>query len=297
MSDLALHTRKQRRLKTFPGLKANSFMHPWDVKATESLRKVPGLDTVTKKVIEYGFERIKHLENLADNIQVTERTFSRLHRGVQWAAKILDMPAPEVFVTLDAQFNAFTYGHTKPYITFSSSLLELCDDEELLYVIGHEMGHIKCEHVLYKTVAENIRSILDAVGKATLGLGNLVGTGLALPLLDWYRKAELSADRAGLMCVQDPEVALRLFMKLAGGSAYAKTSMDRQDFLNQIRAYEEDQDSTLDRTYKLFITVFRSHPFPIMRAKHLDEWVRTGEFTKTTGISIDPEPTETGAAS
>ena len=278
------NARKQRKLKTFPGLLPSSFMHPWDTKAMATLRKVPGLDTVTKKILEIGFERIRYLENIADNIRVTPRTFSRLHRAVTWSAKILDMPMPEVYVTLDPNFNAFTFGHTKPFIAFSSGMLELCDDEELLFVVGHEMGHIKCEHVLYKNVAENIRSILDAVGKATLGLGNLIGTGLALPLLDWYRKAELTADRAGLLCVQDPEAALRIFMKLAGGSPVLHDQLDRADFLEQVRAYDEAESSKLDATYKLFLTAFRSHPFPIMRAKHLDEWIVAGDFAKIAGV-------------
>src|SRR5690606_592117 len=115
-------------------------------------------------------------------------------------------------------------------------------------------GHIKCAHVLYTVVAENLKTILDVVGRATLGLGSLVGSGLALPLYDWYRKAELSADRAALLCVQDPEVAIRSFMKMAGGASSLFCAMDESVCLDQIRSYVVRDASKLDKAYKSLIT-------------------------------------------
>ena len=271
---------KRRKLKTFPGLKADTFMHPWDIKATESLAAVPGLDTLVRKVMEYGLERVFYLQNIADNVRVTDKMFPKLHKYLQWGCKILDLPEPEMYVSMQYDFNAYTYGHTRPFMVLSSGLLDMLDEEERLFVIAHELGHIKCRHVLYTVVAENLKTILDVVGRATLGLGSLVGSGLALPLYDWYRKAELSADRAALMCVQDPEVATRVFMKMAGGAMSLFDEMDKDAFVEQIRAYEERDDSNLDRAYKFLITAWRTHPFPILRAKHLDEWVQSGEFAR-----------------
>lgn len=285
-------TKRQRKLKTYPGLNAEQFMHPWDVKATQTLRSIPGLDTVVKKVMEYGFERMYYLQNVADNIRVTERSFAHLHQYLRWGCKILGVEEPEMYVSLSEDYNAYTYGHTRPFITLSSSLLEILDDEECFYVIAHELGHIKCEHVLYTVLAENISTVLDVVGKATLGLGSLVGSGLSLPLYDWYRKAELSADRAALLCVQDPDVAVRVMMKLAGGGGTKSHQIDRADFLEQIRAYEDADESKLDQTYKFLLTMFRSHPFPIMRAKHIDDWIQSGGFSGLSGVDaeISPDP-------
>jgi Zn-dependent protease with chaperone function len=275
---------KKRKLRTYPGLKAADFMHPWDQKATEALRAVPGFDAVIKKVLEYGLERIFYLQNVADNVRVTERMFPKLHRYLRWGCQILDVPEPELYVSMKFEANAFTYGHTRPFIVLSSGLVDMLDEEERFFVIGHELGHIKCEHLLYTIVAENLALLLEIVGKATLGVGALLGTGLALPLYDWYRKAELSADRAALLCVQDPEVATNVFMKLAGGAETLFSEMDRDEFMRQIRTYEDADASNLNRFYKLLITAFRTHPFPIMRAKHLDEWVSAGSFAKVGGV-------------
>lgn len=276
------------QLKTFPGLRSADFMHPWDVKATAALKAVPGFDKLIAKVMEYSFERVYYLQNVADNVRVTDKMFPRLHRYLRWACKILDVPEPEFYVSLDPAYNAYTYGHTRPFIVMTSSLLNLLDEREKMFVIAHELGHIKCHHVLYTLVAENLAALLEIVGKVTLGLGSLLGAGLALPLLDWYRKAELSADRAGLLCVQDPAVAMRAFMKLAGGAESLHDAMEPQEFLRQIRAYEDRDVSTLDRAYKLLITIFRTHPFPIMRAKHLDAWITGGGYQKTSGLAAQP---------
>ena len=72
-------TKKRRQLKTFPGL-ADRFQHPDDLAATAALQAMPGLDTLVAKVMEYGFERVYYLENIADNVRVTPAMFPRLHR-------------------------------------------------------------------------------------------------------------------------------------------------------------------------------------------------------------------------
>ena len=277
----------RRKLKTFPELDVATVMHPWDVQATRTLQKVPGLETLTKKVMEYGFERVFYLENVADNVRVGEHMFPRLHRLLLWACKILGVAEPELYVNTDPVPNAYTYGHTRPFVVLTSGLVDMLDDEELLFVIGHELGHVRFGHVLYTVLARNIVTILEIIGKATLGLGQLLGFGLALPMFDWYRKAELSADRAGMLCVQDADVPMRVLMKLAGGSTTMYEQMNQEEFLRQIRAYEDADESTLNKMYKVLLTAFRTHPFPIMRAKHMDEWIRSGEFTRLTGVQLD----------
>jgi len=267
---------KKKRLKTFPDIEAKDFQHPWDAKATEALKNVPGLDKVIAKIMEYGLERIFYLENTASNVRVTARQFPRLHRSLGWGCKILGVEEPELYIELNPVPNAYTYGHTRPFIVLSSGLVDMLDDEERFFVIAHELGHIKAGHVLYTVLARNIAEIVALVGQATFGIGTVLGQGLVLALHDWYRKAELTCDRAGLLCVQDIDPCIRTFMKLAGGARQLYSEMDKQEFLRQIRAYEDADVSTLNKAYKVLITAYRTHPFPIMRAKELDAWHGTG---------------------
>jgi Zn-dependent protease with chaperone function len=270
---------KKKRLRTFPEIEAKDFQHPWDATATEALKSVPGLDLVVSKIMEYGLERIFYLQNTASNVLVTPRQFGRLYRALGWGCRIIGVEEPELYVALDPAPNAFTYGHTRPFIVLTSGLVDMLDDEERFFIISHELGHIKAGHVLYTVIARNIAEIVALAGQVTLGVGAALGQGLVIALYDWYRKAELTADRAGLLCVQDIDPCIRTFMKLAGGASKLYEEMNRQEFLRQIREYESADFSTLNKAYKILITAYRTHPFPILRAKELDEWHSSGYRT------------------
>src|SRR5512133_364210 len=238
--------KKKRKLRPLSGLSVEEFRHPTDTRATEALKKIPGLDKLLAKILEYGLERLFYVDNIASNLRVTPAMFPRLHRSLTWACKILDVTEPEMYVTLDPIPNAWTYGHTKPFVSLTTGLVDMLSDEELFFVIGHEVGHIKAGHVLYGTMARNIAAVIALIGQATFGIGSCLGQGLVIALYEWYRCAELTADRAALLCVQDLEPARDTFMKLAGGTTRLAAEMDRDEFLRQVRDYEDVDRSTLD---------------------------------------------------
>jgi Zn-dependent protease with chaperone function len=273
---------KKKKLHTFPNLTAKDFQHPWDATATDALKSLPGVDLVISKIMEYGLERIFYLQNTASNVRVTKRQFPRLHRSLGWGCKILGVEEPEMYISLDPVPNAYTYGHTRPFVVLTSGLVDMLDDEERFFVIAHELGHIKAGHVLYTVIARNIAEIIALLGQATMGIGALLGQSLVVALLDWYRKAELTSDRAGLLCVQDLDPCIRTFMKLAGGARQLYAEMDKDEFMRQIREYESADLSNLNKAYKLMITAYRTHPFPILRAKELDLWHSSG-YRKIAG--------------
>jgi Zn-dependent protease with chaperone function len=205
--------------------------------------------------------------------------FPRLYRNLVWGCKILDIEEPELYVAMEATANAYTFGHTRPFVVLTSALIDMLDDEERFFVLAHELGHIKANHVLYTVLARNIAAIVAMLGQMTLGIGALLGQGLVLALNEWARKAELTADRAGLLCVQDVDPCIRTFMKLAGGASKLFGEMDQSEFMRQIHEYEDADRSTLNKAYKLLLTVNRTHPYPIMRAKELDSWYG-GEYSE-----------------
>ena len=263
---------KKRKLRTFPGISAAQFQHPSDTKATDALKAIPGIDKAISKIMEYGLERLAYLDNTASNVRVGEKMFGNMYKSLKWGCQILDMEEPELYVTLNPVPNAYTYGHTNPFIVMTSGLVDLLTPEERFFVIGHELGHIKADHVLYTIVAHNIAEIMRLIGQATFGIGSLLGQSLVYALLEWHRKAELTADRAGLLCVQNMDSPVSSFMKLAGGAATLFKEMDKDEFLKQIRSYEDTDRSNLNKAYKILLTAERSHPYAILRAKELDAW-------------------------
>ena len=124
---------------------------------------------------------------------------------------------------------------------------------------AHELGHILSDHVLYRTMTILLLQL------ATLGfpIVGLAARALLVALLEWYRKSELSSDRAGLLAVQDPEVAMRAMLKMAGGRQRAEeTSL--QEFIQQAEEYRTGGD-VADQVYKILNLIGATHPFWVLR--------------------------------
>src|SRR5437588_5556030 len=146
MADAALiQTPRRVELK---GIDPTAFQHPLDRQATDQLSKLKGFDTFMGKFIEYGFERIEYVLNIASSVRVGPRQLPKLHEMLQQSCAVLDLSEPELYVS-EGGVNALTSGANNPYIVLQSGLIDLMDDDEVMAVIAHELGHIKCKHVLY----------------------------------------------------------------------------------------------------------------------------------------------------
>jgi hypothetical protein len=162
-----------------------------------------------------------------------------------------------------------------PFIVLNSSLVESVADEELLSVIAHELGHCMSGHVLYKTLLAIL--VRFSVFAFSVPLGGASLMAIIMALREWDRKSELSADRAGLLVVQDPEVSYSLLMKLAGGAH--TDQMDINEFFLQAEEYN-NSGNLLDSVYKLLNLVGQTHPFPVLRLTELKTWVDRGDYAK-----------------
>src|SRR5262249_55436430 len=135
-------------------------------------------------------------------------------------------------------------------------------------------GHYKAGHASYRAILFLILTV------GLRGLPFLAGIALLpiqIALLEWYRKSELSCDRAGLLASQDPVASMRMFMKMAGGGK--PEEMDLNAFMVQAKEYEEGGDA-MDGVYKVFNTLFMTHPFHTLRAAELHRWVEGGDYDR-----------------
>jgi Zn-dependent protease with chaperone function len=262
----------------FPGLDPAALQHPYDRAALNTLQKVPGLDVIVRKFIELFPERVAYIQNVAQTVRVTNTQCPELYVQLQEACAILDMREPELYVAHNPLPNAWTSGHDHPYIVVTSGLLDLMNEDEIMAVIGHELGHIKSGHVLYRTIALCITLLLTIVGDMTLGIGRLIGRSIEAALLEWYRKSEFTADRSSLLVIQDPQVLLSLMMKFAGGTLFQRNQMNAQEFLKQADLYEEVDANILDRVYKMLLVMPVTHPLTIVRAREIMTWSESREY-------------------
>ncbi|WP_131748226.1 M48 family metallopeptidase [Frankia sp. Cppng1_Ct_nod] len=275
---------KSRRIR-LPGLDPDAFRHPLDRRATRTLQRVPGFDRAVAKYIEWGVERTQYVENTASGVKVGPRQLPGIYAVLREACAVLDIPEPELFVR-HGPVDAYTAGHNHPYLVLFTGLIDIMDDDELLAVVGHELGHIKCGHVLYGTMARIVGGAMGVglARKANAIVGNLAAFGLGAGLAAWSRKAELTADRAAMLTVQDPDPCVRMMMKLAGGATRWLDQMNPDAFLEQARLLDDMADeSMLARFHRLRIRATGSHPLAVERARYFDEWLHEDEPRKILG--------------
>ena len=189
----------------------SEFIHPEDEAALKQLENIPGFPALVKKVMELGFEQLQYGMNMATAIRLSPTQLPELYNHLPPICERLGIAEPEFYLQMDPVPNAWTFGDTKIYITITSGLVELLDDEELDAVIAHECGHILCRHVLYHSIAKYILS-----GADSLGILGALTVPVQYAILYWERKSELSCDRCGSI-ITSPEVVARTMARLSGG--------------------------------------------------------------------------------
>jgi len=262
--------------KRFPDLSVRAIEHPADRAALTALRRVPGFDVVLKKLLGLLGERSLRTIYLASAVRVNERQFSGLHGLYTECLQILDVQdQPDLFVAQTPFVNAGAIGTDNPFIVINSGTMRMLDDDEQRYILGHELGHIMSDHVLYKTMLNMLLRM--TVVRFGIPMGWLAIWAIIAALSEWDRKSELSADRAGLLCVQDPPVVYRSLMKMSGGGDVDEMNLD--EFIRQAEDYEKGGDK-LDSFYKILNLIGRRHPFPVLRLGEAKKWVEEGEYRK-----------------
>lgn len=144
-----------------------------------------------------------------DAVVVSATQYPDLEERIKRCAAKLDMPIPHQAFLLHGNgiFNAFaTRFLGKNYIALYSDVVDALEDHPnaLDFYIGHELGHVKRNHVLKHTF------LLPSMWLP------LVGAAYA-------RACELTCDRHGLACCQNPEDARLGMAALAAGGKRWKT--------------------------------------------------------------------------
>ena len=266
----------QRGRVRFPQISSRAYEHPADRSALVALRTLSGFDVVLRRLSGLFQERRHRLLFLASAVRVDERQFRGVDRMYAEAVSTLDLPArPELYVVQHPMPNSMTLGMDEPFVLVTTALLDLLDDDELRFILGHELGHAHSGHAVYQTMLQHLIRLSANLGWLPLGYWPL--RALVAALREWSRKAELSGDRAGLLVGQDPDAALRVHMKLAGGARLSE--MDSEAFLGQAAEYDAAGDLR-DGVLKLLNLEGQTHPFAVLRAAELRRWAESEDYAR-----------------
>jgi Zn-dependent protease with chaperone function len=267
------------------GISSKAYEHPADRAATASLQSIPYLDRVVRKLIELGYENALRQAALGMSVRLGEEQLPNVWRLQERAYRTLDLePVPDLYLTqvpfgnpmAAAVPNAFTIGAGQPIVVVQAGLVRLLNEEQLYAVFAHEAGHVLSDHVLYGTALTII-----------MQLSRLPGLPLPLmplraALMEWYRSAELSCDRAAALVTRDPLTVCRVLMVLAAGGEAKRLDLDV--FMKQAQEYREGGKG-LSRLSRLLLDLRVTHPMPVRRIHELMAWVGSGEYDRIIGGS------------
>ena len=203
-------------------------------------------------------------------VRVGERQFPALYAKVARCADVLQIPLPAVYVSPElASLGAHTFGTSEDAtLVLSGALVDHLTEAELLFVIGHECGHIQNNHVVYLTALYTLTQTANLI----LRLG---AQPVVLALRAWSRRAEITSDRAGLLCTRDLGIATAALIKLALGSRKLYGDINVDEYLRQ---FEEARDD-LRRLGEAFST----HPYLPTRVTALRLFAQTAYFRGVAG--------------
>lgn len=254
-------------------IKASEFIHPEDAAALRQLESIPGFPAFVKKILSLGLEQMQYGVNMASAIRLSPTQLPEIYNHLPPICEKLEIDEPEFYLEMNPMPNAWTFGDTRIYITLTSGLLEMMDDEELDAIIAHECGHIICRHVLYHSIASYILS-----GADSLGVLGAFTVPIQYAILYWYRKSELSCDRCSSI-ITSPEVVSRVMARLAGGPKKLTENINMREWAKQADMYDEIRtDGMWNKALQLYVTMGRDHPFNAVRVREILKWGESSQY-------------------
>ncbi len=247
---------------------AHAYAYVSDRKTRETFESLKAVEHVVTHAVRL-MRGIGKNELLGTAVKVSHNQFPRVHDLGLRCAETLCIVEPTIYVRSNPTLNAKTYGtNDDSFILLHSALVDHLTDAELLSIIGHECGHIHNNHVVYLTALHYLRTL------AALFLRWAAAPAM-LALNSWVRRAEITCDRAGLLCSRDLEVSTRALAKLALGSTKLYDEFNLDAYLAQ---YDEAREGIGKLT-----EMTASHPWLPKRVKALREFGESALYREHIG--------------
>jgi Zn-dependent protease with chaperone function len=247
----------------------------------ERLNAIPGFKSFTQKTAATLMEKYADVEYTAEGVNVNDQSMPTLYDLLLKAVDILGSnELPNFSTDWSYSISSFSVGDKSKRIVLQSGSVDLLSEGELFFMLGHELGHILCGHKIYHMLTECLYMPLQNSPELKIWM-NLI----RLPLLNWYRMSDFSADRFGLLCCQDINVALSAMIKMAGLPHKYYNQINIESFKIQARDFERNFSSTIDKLIKIFSINAAMMPWQVVRASQLMSWFESGEYDNVININ------------
>ena len=244
-----------------------------DLRIRSALQKVRPVTLALEASLRF-WQTVGKNRFLGSAVRVGERQFPQIHRLAQRCAEVLQVPPPAVYVSPSiVTLTVRTLGTPDDAtIALGSPMVDHLSEAELLFVIGRECGHIQNGHTVYLTALYFLTTAANLIVR--FGAQPAV-----LALNGWSRRAEITADRAGLLCTRDLEVATAAMVKMSVGSQRLFGKLDVDEYLRQL----DESQAGRGRFDELFAT----YPYLPKRVQALRLFARTTYFRSVLGAAAD----------
>jgi uncharacterized tellurite resistance protein B-like protein len=255
---------------TLSGIDMNRVVYRGDRKALAELLADAEFSSTVNQLLSDLKPYNARKDLLTKALKITRGMMAGLYQVTDHCRQTLKLNAEiEVYVNQDSRFNAACYPPMKDKVLLflTSSLLEKFSQKELAFVIGHEIGHYLFEHTRFP-----VDYILQNHGGRLSPLH-------AMKMYAWIRNAEITADRVGMICCRDFDVAANTFFKLSSGITTAAFQFNLKDYLAQL----EDLRGEVSEQEADPQDWFSTHPFNPMRLKALEVFIQGQSYHELIG--------------
>lgn len=259
-----------------------AYAYAGDIKVRTALDRVRPVTLAVEATVRL-WQSVEKSRMLGTAVKVTPKQFAKLWRLAEQCADTLRIPVPTLYVSPNiGSLNAHTFGTAEdPYIVVNAALIDHFSDTELLDVIGHECGHIQNNHVVYMTTLHFLKHAANMFLRWSV-------KPAVIALNSWARRAEVTCDRAGLLCTRDLDASIGCLVKLALGSRKLYSDINLEEYLGQL----EEAQRGLGRLDELM----RTHPYLPKRVAALRLFADTTYFKSMVGKASDPAHPEAAPA-
>lgn len=234
-----------------------------DFTLRQKINAIPGAVKLVQAATQYVIASKK--TNLAiTGLKVGPTQFPEIYEMGKRCAKILGIGIPTIYIEPNiGELNAYTLSldDEEPIIVLYSAIVERFTPDELLTVIGHECGHIHNKHGVYNMIAQLLIDGGTSVGVNTGWISSNMAELISIPISTaftmWSRAAEVTCDRAGVICSNNLEDSLSAEAKFltAGNLKYGQINIDEV-----LKQYDEFKDSPFRLQEMLY-----DHPVTVRR--------------------------------
>lgn len=254
------------------GIQVFEYQHPADKAATDVVKKVPGFNKIGTVLEEFERNYQDDLKFWSTYVKLDKDNALRIVNLFKETCDILDYSCDcTLFSYHSYEYRISVGGIKAPIIKIPDLVLERFSDEQMRFLFGQMITMMKSNSLPMFALAKGVSNCT--------GIVPIIGDAIKMPIGQWYRKAQPTIDRGGLLACQNFDVAMRYLMLLAGIPYKECENINVYDYVEEISRNYDSKKSLAGTVGNLSLTVFSNRrAWANERIVELFNWYESGKY-------------------